>query len=72
MRAFAWDEPVTSEQEDTCREFLKNLETYKKYVEEIVINVFYITDEEIFRDVMPVEGVYFLRDGRYGLQCRLH
>ena len=56
MNAFARDEnePVTSEQEAACREFLKNLETYQKYVEEIVINVFHITDEGILRDVMQV------------------
>lgn len=69
MNAFAEDEndPVTSEQEDACREFLKNLETYQKYVEEMIINTFHITDEEILRDVMEPESVWFSRDGRYGL-----
>lgn len=69
MRAVAWDEndPVTSEQEDACRDFLRNLESYQKYVEDIIVNYFHITDEEILRDVMQVEGVYFSRDGRFGL-----
>lgn len=69
MSTVAWDEneTVTSEQEDACREFLRNLETYQKYVEDIVMNLFHITDEEILRDVIQVEEVYFSRDGRYGL-----
>lgn len=69
MRTVARDEndPVTSEQEDACRDFLRNLESYQKYVEDIIVNYFHITDEEILRDVMQVEGVYFSRDGRFGL-----
>ena len=60
-------DPVTVQQEKACLEFKKNLEMYQSQIEEAVSNLFDIHDEETLKEHIQVCGVYFSKDGKFGV-----
>lgn len=63
------DEPISGQQEVAGEDFLKNMNTYMDLFEKEIKRVFANTDEEELSEALKVNGVFFSKDGKIGIDC---